>query len=114
MEEIFEFVPSLPQERVQNHTLEQIVDFSVPRTMEEIFEFVPSLPQERVQNHTLEQIVDFSVPRIMEAIVEVGPSLPQERVQNHTLTRSCGRDGTNSKISSMVRGTEKSTICSSV
>ena len=72
-------LPFVPQERVQNRTLEQIVDFPVPRTMEAIVEVVPSLPQERVQNRTLEQIVGVPVPRTMEERV---PSRIQEQIMD--------------------------------
>ena len=67
---------STPQERVQNLTQEQIMDFPVSQILEE-----------RVQNRTQDQIAVSPVPQIMEAVVEVLPSTPQERVQNRTQER---------------------------
>ena len=69
MEAIVEVAPSVPQERVQNRTLEQIVDFPVPHLMEAIVEVVPSPPQECVQNRTLEQVRVHS--RIQEQIMDL-------------------------------------------
>ena len=69
-------LPLVPQERVQNRTLKQILELSVPRIVEAIVEVVPSPPQERVQNRTPEQIVDVPVPRTMEERV---PSRIQEQ-----------------------------------
>ena len=74
-------LPFVPQERVQNRTLERIVDVPVPQIMEDSLPFVP---QERVQNRTLEQIVGVPVPQLIEAPVDVLPSTPQECVQNRT------------------------------
>ena len=39
----------LPQERVQNRTLEQIARSPAPQIMEAVFEALPSTPQERVR-----------------------------------------------------------------
>ena len=77
-------VEVIPQERVQNRTLEQIEDFPVLRTMEAPVDVVLSTPQERVLNRTQEQIVGVPVPPITEAAVEVVREKPLERVQNRT------------------------------
>ena len=91
-------MPSLPQERVQNRTLEQFVGVPVPqitaeglpivpqelvqnRPPEQIVGFpVPQIVQESVQNRTLEQVLVSPVPQTMEAVVEVSPPTQHERV----------------------------------
>ena len=70
-------MPSTPQVRVQNRTLEQIVGVPVPQIKEDGLQLV----SERVQNRTLEQIVDVPVPQIEEDGLQVVP----ERLQNRTL-----------------------------
>ena len=74
-------LPASPQERVQNRTPEQVVDFSVPRTMEAIVEVVAETAQERVLIRTPEPVVDVPVPQLIEASL---PFVPQERVLNRT------------------------------
>ena len=66
-----------PQECVQNHTPEQIVNVPVPLVLEAVEVYAP---QECVQNRTLERLVDVPVPQIVEAALEV--DAPQECVQN--------------------------------
>ena len=68
-------LPFVPHQRVQNRTPDQIVGIPVPQISEDSLPFVP---QERVQNRTTEQIVDFPVPQIIEAPVEVVLSPPQD------------------------------------
>ena len=70
-------MPAVPQKRMQNRTLDQIMEF--PRIMEAVVEVIPSTPQERVQNRTPEQIVDVLVPRTMEERV---PSRTQEQIMD--------------------------------
>ena len=54
----------VPQKRVQNRTLEQIVDEPVPPVMEAAVEVMRPTPQECVVNRTPEQLVDEQVPQI--------------------------------------------------
>ena len=51
---------------IQERTVGQILDISVPQILENILEVVPIIPQERVQNCTVEQIVDTPTPQIQE------------------------------------------------
>ena len=71
-----------PQECVQNHTPERLVDVPVPQIIEAALEV--DAPQECVQNHTLEQIVGEPVHPVMEVDVEIERATPQECVFNRT------------------------------
>ena len=59
MEEIDEVVRSIPQERVEQRTVEQIVHVPVPRVVEEIAEVVHS--QERISEQIIDRIVGVPV-----------------------------------------------------
>ena len=83
-EEVIEVERHTPQERVQNCTVEQIVDVPVPQIRSEIGEVIQSIPQERISDRVVEQIVDFPVGQIREQIVEVVRIIPQECLQQHT------------------------------
>ena len=50
MEEIGEVVRLIPQERVQQRTVEQIVHVPVLRVVEEVAEVVRTIPQERISD----------------------------------------------------------------
>ena len=60
------------QESVQNHTLEQMVDFPAPPNMEVYAGRVRAPPQERVQNRVLEPVVDVPLPHIKQGAVSTG------------------------------------------
>ena len=47
----------MPQERVQNRTVEQVVDVPVTQIQEEIVEVIQLAPQERISDRMVEQIV---------------------------------------------------------
>ena len=64
MEEIVEIVRLIPQERVQQCTVEQIVDDHVPRVVEEIAEVVQIILLERILERIVDRIVD--VPVVMQ------------------------------------------------
>ena len=59
-------MPSPPQDRVQNRTPEQIVDFPVPQIVQESVQN-RTLEQVRVHSRIQEQIMDLPVPQIMAA-----------------------------------------------
>ena len=63
---------SAPQESVQNHTLEQVVDFPAPPNMEDYAGRVRAIPQERVQNRILEPVIDVPLPHIKHGAVSTG------------------------------------------
>ena len=71
---------SLPRERVQQRTAEEIDD--APQSPEETVEAVTPVPRERVQQHTAQQIED--TPQSPEETVEAVTLVPRERVQQHT------------------------------
>ena len=48
----------IPQERVQNNTVEQIVDVPVSQIQEETVEVIQLLPQDRMSDRVVEPIVD--------------------------------------------------------
>ena len=69
--DVVEVVQIIPQERIQQRIVEQIVDVPVPQVVEEILEVIKVIPQERVSERIVEQIVDVPVPQVMEEIVKV-------------------------------------------
>jgi len=93
--------PLSSKERVQQRTVEQVVDVPVPQVVEEVIEVAKVIPQERVQQRTveqvvdvpvpqiveeiLEQVVDVPVPQVVEEVVEIAKVIPQERVQQRTV-----------------------------
>ena len=80
MEDIVEVIQLVPQERIQERIVEEIIDVPVPQWIEEMIEVVKLIPQERVENRTAEQIVDVPVPQIQEELVEVIQLVPHERI----------------------------------
>ena len=48
----------IPQERMQNNTVEQIVDVPVSQIQEETVEVIQLIPQDRMSDRVVEQIVD--------------------------------------------------------
>ena len=69
MAEIVEVVRVIPQERVQQRTVEQIVDVPVPQVVEEIVEVVQIIPQGRLSVRINDRIV--SVPVVMQRLVPI-------------------------------------------
>ena len=64
MEDIVEVVRLIPQERVQQRTVEQIVHVPVPQAVEEILEVVQIILKERILERIIDRIVD--VPVVMQ------------------------------------------------
>ena len=73
----------LPQERLQQRTVERIVDVPVPQIWEETVSQVKEnfIRHERVRNRTTEQIVASLSSRTEEGIARVWKDILQERVQ---------------------------------
>ena len=69
VEEIFDVIENIPQQRTPERVPARTVD--VPVSTNEIHEVVQITPEERISERTLEQIVDMPVPQILEAVVEV-------------------------------------------
>ena len=65
-EQILETIKTVPKERVQQRTVENIVDVSVRRVQAQIVEVVKVFPQDRISKQIVEQIVDVLVPQIVE------------------------------------------------
>ena len=61
MAEIVEVVRLIPQERVHQRTVEQIVHVPAPQVAEEIAEVVQMIPQERISKRIIDRIVDVPV-----------------------------------------------------
>ena len=59
------------QERVQQHTAEQIVHVPIPQIREQTVEGAKGILQERFPEQTVEQIVDIPVSLIVEEIAKV-------------------------------------------
>ena len=84
MEDDVGVVRFTPQERVQNRTPVQVMDFPVPQIIENS---LPFAPQEHVQYRVPEQAVGVLVPLITEDGLL---GVPQERVQNRMLVDTVG------------------------
>ena len=61
MEKIIEVAKHVPQERVQNYTVEQLVDATVPRIRKETGRVIQITPQDRIPDRVVEQSADVSV-----------------------------------------------------
>ena len=61
VDEVVEVVRLIPQESVQQRTVEQIVRVSVPQVGEEISEVVQITPQDRISERIIDRIVDVPV-----------------------------------------------------
>ena len=72
-EETFEGVQIMPQERVQNRTVEQFVDVPVPKSKEKNVEVevVPNIPMVRTLERVVEQIVDVQATQVMEKTTKI-------------------------------------------
>ena len=84
-EQIMDFPVSQILERVQNRTQDQIAVSPVPQIMEAVVEVLPSTPQECVPNPIVEQIGGVPVPQIKKGIVECMQHVPQERMQHRVV-----------------------------
>ena len=76
VDEIIEVLRVIPHERVQQHTVEQIVHVPVPQIVGETVEVVQMIPQECISKRIIDRIVD--VPLVMQRQV---PSSRQFRRQ---------------------------------
>ena len=84
MEEIIEVVKLIPQDKVENRTVEHIVAAFVPQIHEDLVDVIRFIPQERISDLVVEQIVDIPDPKIREPSVEVANIIHQEYLQQHT------------------------------
>ena len=82
------------QERVQQSTMEQIIDVPVPPVEEEIVEVL----LERMLEFVVEQAIDEPVPSMPEQTVEVVKLEPQERVQRIVEQIATDRIGRGSSV----------------
>ena len=57
--------------QIQERSVEEITDWSVPRIREEIVDVIQCMPQERVSECIDGQTVDVPIPQIQDDIVEV-------------------------------------------
>ena len=69
VDEIPEIVQLIPQERVQQHTMEQIVHVLQPQAVEEMVEVVQIIPQQRISKRIIDRIVD--VPLVIQRQVPI-------------------------------------------
>ena len=63
-------------ERVQHHTIEQIVHVPIPQIQDQYVEIVQVIPRELFSERIEEQIVDVLVPLIVEKMAEVVQIIP--------------------------------------
>ena len=66
MEKTIEVMKPVPQERVQNNTVERIVDVPNSQIQEETVGVIQLLPQDRMPERTVEQVVDVPVSQVQE------------------------------------------------
>ena len=78
-EQLVEVPKTVPQDRIQQRTVEQIVDAPVPQAVEELAEVFRVFSQDRIQQRTLEQIIPAT--SLAEMIVEVPVIQTPERTQ---------------------------------
>ena len=69
VDKIIEVVRLIPQERVQQRTVEQILHVPVPQVVEEIAAVVQIILQERISKRIIDRIVD--VPVVMQRQVPI-------------------------------------------
>ena len=67
-EEILEVIQLVPQERVQERIVEEIIDVLVPEEMEKTVEVGMHIRQEGMQSCTVEQIVGGPCPQTQKEI----------------------------------------------
>merc|ERR1712032_294706 len=96
VEEVVQVAKIIPQERVQQRTVEQVVDVPVPQVVEEIVEQVVDVPvpqtveevvqvpqvqvQEKIVQRAVEQVVQVPLPQVVEKVIEVPKIQVQERI----------------------------------
>ena len=88
MEKTTEVTKPIPQVRVQQRTVEQIVDVPVPQIVEEIVEVVQIIPQERISERVVEQISDMPASQIEEKTVETIPLIPQNQISDRIVEQT--------------------------
>ena len=71
----------IPQERVQNNTVEQIVDVPFSQIQEETVEVIQLLPQDRMSDRVIEQIVDTPSSTDSVADSSHGEQMPVPAIQ---------------------------------
>ena len=74
----------MPQERVQNRTLERVVDVQVPQIQEsgKNVEVIQLVPHVRMSDRIVEQIVELYrvLERVVEQIIDVQKPLAMEKI----------------------------------
>ena len=71
MEEILEVIQLVPQERIQERIVEEIIDVLVPEVMEKTVEVGKHIRQEGMQSCAVEQTVGVPFPLTQKEIREV-------------------------------------------
>ena len=71
----------MPQERIQQRTVEQTIDVLVPQVVKEMLGAIQIIPQDRVSERVVEQVVDVRVSQVVEEIVEMTHAIAWRRVQ---------------------------------
>ena len=84
MKETVQAAKLIPQDKVQNCTVDQIVAVPVPRIRKEIREVIQHSLQERISDHVGEQTIEAPVPQIREHCVEAMKVILLERLQLRT------------------------------
>ena len=72
----------MPQERVQNLTVERVVDVQVPQIQEKNVEVIQFVPHVRMSDRIVEQIVELYrvLERVVEQIIDVQKQLAMEKI----------------------------------
>ena len=87
MDEPVEAVKLIPQDNVQDCTMEQIVAVLAPRIRDETGEVIQLTPQDRVSGRIVDRIVDSSVAQIREPNVQMVRVISQERSQQRAVVQ---------------------------
>ena len=80
-EQLVEVLKTILQDRIQQRTLEQIVDVPVPQVLKELAEVSKSSRRDRIQQRSVEQFRETPTTSLAEMIVEVPVIQTPERTQ---------------------------------
>ena len=94
-------VPVVPQERVQNCSLDQFVDVPVPQIMAKLGVSVRPVPLERIPRTIVDQI--SVVPQSTEEIVSAVQPVPPERIRERLVQQISIMSQTTEKVAHCIR-----------
>ena len=81
VKQLVEVPETVSEDRIQQRTVEQIVDVPFPQAVEELAEVFRVYSQDRTQQRAVEQTIDTPATSLVEMIVEVPVIRTQEKTQ---------------------------------